>query len=83
MLVGKENHTWIIEEKQQELVEELKAIELVEGDAFKTTKIGKTLPSIVADDLISFLKENLDVFAWTHKGMPSIDGSVIKHRLCI
>ena len=36
--VGKENHTWIVKEEQQEPVEELKTVELVEGDASKTTK---------------------------------------------
>ena len=40
-----------------------------------------TLPSAIVDDLISFLKESLDVFAWTHEDMLGIDGSVIKHRL--
>ena len=43
--------------------------------------IGTTLPSAIVDNLISFLKESLDVFAWTHEDMPSIDGSVIEHRL--
>ena len=38
VFVGKENHTWIVEEDQQEPVEELKTVELVEGDASKTTK---------------------------------------------
>ena len=38
VFVGKENHTWIVKEEQQELVEELKTVELVEGDASKTTK---------------------------------------------
>ena len=55
-------HTWIIEEKQLELVEELKTVELVEWDTSKTTKIGKTQSSAIANDLLSFFKENLDVF---------------------
>ena len=38
IFVGKENHTWIVKEEQQERVEELKTVELVEGDASKTTK---------------------------------------------
>ena len=43
--------------------------------------IGMTLPLAIVDDLISFLKESLDVFAWTHEDMLGIDGSVIEHRL--
>ena len=37
VLVSKENHTWIIEEKTLEIVEKLEMIELVEGDPTKTT----------------------------------------------
>lgn len=44
-------------------MEELKTMELVKRDASKTIKIGMTLPPVVAEDLISFLKESLDVFA--------------------
>ena len=32
-------------------------------------------------DLVHFLKKSMDVFAWSHKDMPSIDPSVITHRL--
>ena len=42
-----------------------------------------TLPSTIVDDLISFLKESLDLFAWTHKDMPSIEESIIEHHLNI
>ena len=60
---------------------ELKIVELVEGDASSIAMIAMTLPSAIVDDLISFLKESLDVFSRTHEDMPSIDGSVIEHRL--
>ena len=32
-------------------------------------------------DLVQFLKENIDVFAWSHEDMLGIDPSVITHRL--
>ena len=32
-------------------------------------------------DLVQFLKENIDVFAWSHEDMPGIDPNVITHRL--
>ena len=41
----------------------MKTVELVEGDTSKTTKIGMTLPLAIADNLLSFLKKNLYVFA--------------------
>ena len=32
-------------------------------------------------NLVQFLKENIDVFAWSHEDMPGIDPSVITHHL--
>ena len=63
VLVSKENHTWIIEEKTQEIVEKLETIELVEGDPVKMTQIGKSLNLQTKKETISFLKSSLDVFA--------------------
>lgn len=64
VLVGEENIPGSLEKKkQQELVEELKTMELVEGDTSKTTKIGMTLSLAIVDNLLSFLKGNMGVFA--------------------
>ena len=30
---------------------------------------------------MSFLRDNQDVFAWSHEGMPGIDPSIIVHKL--
>ena len=81
VLAGKENHTWVIEEKEEEKMEALETVELVEGEADKTTKIGTTLSPEMRTRLIRFLKENLDVFAWSHKDMPSISIEIIQHKL--
>ena len=43
ILVSKENHTWIIEEKTLEIVEKLETIELVEGDPTKMTQVRTNL----------------------------------------
>ena len=43
VLAGKENHTWVIEEKEEERMEALEMVELVEGEMDKMTKIGTTL----------------------------------------
>ena len=43
VLVAKENHTWMIEEKEEDKVEALKTVELVERETVRTTKIGTTL----------------------------------------
>ena len=42
-LAAKENHTWMIEENEEDKVEALETVELVEGEITKTTKIRTTL----------------------------------------
>ena len=71
----------MIEEKEEERMEALETVELVEREADKTTKIGTTLSPEMRTRLIRFLKENLDVFAWSHEDMPSISPEVIQHKL--
>ena len=43
MLAAKENHTWMIEVKDEDKVKALEVVELIEGQATKTTRIGTTL----------------------------------------
>ena len=81
MLATNENHTWMIEEKEEDKVEALETVELVEGEVTKMTKIGMTLSSKMKTRLVQFLKENLDVFTWSHKDMPGISPRVIEHKL--
>ena len=81
MLAAKENHTWTIKEKEEDKVEALEELELVEGKTTKTKRIGTTLSPEMKSMLVQFLKENLDVFAWSHKDMPDISPKVIKHKL--
>ena len=81
VLAAKENHTWIIEEKKEDKVEPLKIMELVKGETAKTTKIGSTLSPEMRTRLVQFLKENLDIFTWSHKDMSGISPRVIEHKL--
>nr|XP_023895560.1 uncharacterized protein LOC112007449 [Quercus suber] len=81
VLAAKENHTWIVEEEEEEKVEALEVVELIEGEMTKTTRIGTTLSPEMRTRLIQFLRENLDVFAWSHDNMPGISSEVIQHKL--
>ena len=36
---------------------------------------------MVTEEIVKFLKNNLDIFAWSHEDMLSIDGGMIEHRL--
>ena len=80
-MAAKENHTWVIEEKDKDKVEVLETVELADRQATKTTRIGTTLNPGMRAKLIQFFKENLDIFAWSHEDMPSIPLEIIQHKL--
>ena len=77
VLASKENHTWTVEEKTPEIIENLETIELVEGSPKKTTQIGTNLSPEMREGVVNFLIDNLDVFAWSHEVMPGIPASII------
>ena len=60
VLASRENHTWMVEEEPPKPMEEAENVVLVEGDPSKTTKVG--LQQTLKDELVKFLKNNLDVF---------------------
>ena len=74
VLASKENHTWTIEKKTPEIIENLETIELVEGSPEKTTQIGTNLSLEMRERIVNFLKDNLE-------DMPGIPASIIQHRL--
>ncbi|XP_060965617.1 uncharacterized protein LOC133034532 [Cannabis sativa] len=49
----------------------------------RLVKIGKELSKDIRSALIQFLRENQDVFAWSHKDMEGISPTVISHTLNI
>ena len=67
----------MIEEEEKEKVETLEMVELVEGESTKATIIGMNLNNQMKKELIQFLKENLDIFAWSHENMLGIVAEVI------
>ena len=80
VLATNENHTWIIGEEENK-VETVETVALVEDGTTKTTRIRTTLSPEMRTRLIEFLKENLDVFAWSHEDMPGISPKIIQHKL--
>ena len=81
ILAAKENHTWMIEEKGENKMEALETVALTEDETAKTTRIRTTLSPKMRTSLIQFLKENLDVFVWSHEDMSGISPEVIQHKL--
>ena len=72
-----------IEEKRVvvELIEVLEDISLDERNPERCTRVGADLEGRIKEDLVQFLRKNIDVFAWSHEDMPGIDPNVITHRL--
>ncbi|KAL2238352.1 UNVERIFIED_CONTAM: Transposon Ty3-G Gag-Pol polyprotein [Sesamum indicum] len=64
-------------------IDEHKEIELVPGDATKTTKIGSKLERGLETMMITFLRSNLDMFAWSPSDFKGINPEIIVHRLNI
>ena len=71
----------MIEEEGENKVEALETVILVEDEITKITRIGTTLSLEMRTKLIQFLKENLDVFAWSYEDMSGISPKVIQHKL--
>ena len=75
--------TMSIEERRfvAEPTKVLEDIPLEEGNPKKFTRIGTSMKEKMKQGLIQFLRENIDVFAWSHEDMPGMDLSVITYRL--
>ena len=83
MALDEQVQTMSIEERRfvAEPTEILEDIPLEEGNLEKFTRIGTSMKEKTKQDLVQFLRENIDVFAWSYEDMPGIDPSVITHRL--
>ena len=64
-----------------EPTEKLEEITLDTSNPDRTTKIGTLSNPAIHQELITFLKSNQDMFAWSHDYMLGIDPSVMVHRL--
>ena len=75
--------TMNIEEQQMvvKLIERLEEIPLNSSRLDRTTRINTLTSPMVHLALVTFLKENQDVFAKSHEDMPGINPSIMVHRL--
>ena len=71
----------MVEEEPKESSQELEEVNLVDEATTKVTKVGTRLSTVLKSRIVEFLKQNLDVFAWTYEDMPGIDNKVIEHKL--
>lgn len=66
-----------------EPVEELIEAELEPGRPEWTIKLCVASDPWTRTELLEFLRENKDVFAWSHNDIPGIDPRIISHRLAV
>ena len=64
-----------------ELSEELNTVILDDKHPEKSTRISVNLSPQMRESIVHFLKDNKDVFAWSHEDMPCTDPSIISHKL--
>ena len=69
------------DEKLGASVEDLVSVWICNNDPTKMVKVGSNLPNQHQEQLIEFLKENFNVFAWSHADMSGIPPSVACHKL--
>ena len=83
LAMDKQVQTMSIEKRRVvvEPTEFLENIPLDENNPEKYTRVGVSMKEKIKQDLVQFFKKSIDVFAWSHEDMPSIDLSVITHRL--
>ena len=62
-------------------IERLEEVLFDDSKPDRTTKIGILASPIVRQAITTFLKDNQDVFAWSHEDMPGIDPLIMVHRL--
>jgi len=68
----------VVKNVQEEIVE----INLNDGEeGERLVKISKSLSKEERRKLIAFLREYKDVFAWSYQEMPSLNSSLVTHKL--
>ena len=75
------HHTWMIKEKNSEVVEALYIVELIQEESKKKMKVGTNPNPLTKEEIVKSLKKNLDVFTWSHEDMPGISRDIIQHHL--
>ena len=69
------------EERSIEPIEEVEEVVLDTSTPDRKIKVGGSLNVEIREALVGFLRENQDVFAWSHSDMTGIDPNIICHAL--
>jgi hypothetical protein len=60
---------------------ETKRVTLFEGNTIKQVTISAKLDNKIESELIQFLRDNSDIFAWSAEDLLGVDRSIIEHIL--
>ena len=71
------------QQTQVKPVEQTKKVNLFDGNTSKQVIISAMLDEKTESELISFLRDNNDIFAWSAKDLRGVDRSIIEHILDI
>ncbi|KAL0433427.1 UNVERIFIED_CONTAM: hypothetical protein Slati_2677000 [Sesamum latifolium] len=70
-----------LEEEKLAVAEEIKNVQIIEGEPKKFTSIGTAMGQKIEEELVHFLRTNSDVFAWSVHDLTGIDLRVMMHKL--
>lgn len=61
--------------------EPLETVNLGSEENVREVKVGALLSPLIKGQLVSLLKEYVDVFAWSYQDMPGLDTDIVEHKL--
>ena len=70
-----------IDKKVSPATENTEVVDFGTVDQPRGLRIRSDLSTDKRDSLIQLLRSYLDVFAWSYEDMPSLDPSIVQHRL--
>ncbi|GAV87299.1 hypothetical protein CFOL_v3_30725 [Cephalotus follicularis] len=72
-----------VEPERPQPVEDVLQVPMEEGDSEKVFQVGSQLGEAKKGELITFLRNNKDVFAWSEEEVPGISPNVMVHKLSV
>ncbi|GAV71738.1 hypothetical protein CFOL_v3_15228 [Cephalotus follicularis] len=72
-----------VEPERPKPVEDVVQVPLEEGNSKKVFQVGSQLGEVENGELITFLQNNRDVFAWSAEEVPEISPDVMVHKLSV
>ncbi|GAV62853.1 hypothetical protein CFOL_v3_06376 [Cephalotus follicularis] len=72
-----------MEPERPQPVEDVLQVPMEEGDNGKVFQVGSQLGEVEKGELITFLRNNKDIFAWSTEEVPGIIPDVMVHKLSV